>query len=268
VKVIDFGIAKATASPHAERAQFTEHNTLVGTPEYMSPEQAAGSPNIDTRTDVYSLGVLLYELLTGTTPLPSSSLRSAAYAEMQRMIREVEPPKPSTRLGDGPQNAAAVASRRHIDPHRLTTILRGELDWVVMKALEKERQRRYETANGLRMDVERYLAGEAILAAPPSVTYRFRKFARRNRPQVVAAGVVGAAIVLGLAGTAWQGRIAAKQRDRAVEAEIQTARRAAELERVSQFQAEMARDEGGTGPGITRWPVRCRTGPSGAFSCP
>ena len=152
-KVIDFGIAKATASKLTEKTLFTEHRQLIGTPEYKSPEQAEGSLDIDTRTDVYSLGVLLYELLTGTTPFSSRELRSAAYAEIQRIIREVEPPKPSTRLSSNVETIADVAARRHVEPKRLGAIVRGELDWIVMKALEKDRSRRYETANGLAMDV-------------------------------------------------------------------------------------------------------------------
>jgi serine/threonine protein kinase len=143
-KVIDFGIAKATASRLTEKTLFTEHRTLIGTPEYMSPEQAEGLMDIDTRTDVYSLGVLLYELLTGTTPFGSKELRSAAYAEIQRIIREVEPPKPSTRIFQSTDTIASVAAHRHTEPRRLGSIVRGELDWIVMKALEKDRTRRYE----------------------------------------------------------------------------------------------------------------------------
>ncbi|MGE3108593.1 MAG: tetratricopeptide repeat protein [Phycisphaerales bacterium] len=200
-KVIDFGIAKATASKLTEKTLFTEHRQLIGTPEYMSPEQAEGSLDVDTRTDVYSLGVLLYELLTGTTPFSSQELRSAAYAEIQRIIREVEPPKPSTRIGNNTGTIASVAARRHTEPRRLGTIVRGELDWIVMKALEKDRQRRYETANGLGLDIRRYLSGEAVLAAPPSTSYRFKKFIRRNKGPVAAGGLVAAALVLGLIGT-------------------------------------------------------------------
>ncbi|MBX3324093.1 MAG: serine/threonine protein kinase, partial [Phycisphaeraceae bacterium] len=229
-KVIDFGIAKATASKLTEKTLFTEHKALIGTPEYMSPEQAEGSLDIDTRTDVYSLGVLLYELLTGTTPFSSKELRSAAYGEIQRIIREVEPPKPSTRLSANSDTIANVAAKRHVEPKKLGTIVRGELDWIVMKALEKDRQRRYETANGLGMDVRRYLSGEAVLAAPPSTAYRFRKFIRRYRPQVIAAALVALALVAGLAGTAWQAREAAAQRDAAVLAGQQEAQQRAEAE--------------------------------------
>ncbi|MCI0677309.1 MAG: serine/threonine protein kinase, partial [Phycisphaerales bacterium] len=171
-KVIDFGIAKATSARLTEKTLFTEHKALIGTPEYMSPEQAEGSLDIDTRTDVYSLGVLLYELLTGTTPFDSASLRAAAFAEIQRIIREVEPPKPSTRLSQSLDTLASVAAHRHTEPRKLGTIIRGELDWIVMKALEKDRTRRYESASGLAADVQRYLEDEPVQACPPSVGYR------------------------------------------------------------------------------------------------
>ncbi len=215
-KVIDFGIAKATASKLTEKTLFTEHRQLIGTPQYMSPEQAEGSLDIDTRTDVYSLGVLLYELLTGTTPFTSKELRSAAYAEIQRIIREVEPPKPSTRLSNNTDTLASVAAKRSAEPKRLGTIVRGELDWIVMKALEKDRQRRYETANGLAADIRRYLSGEAVQAAPPSTVYRFKKFIKRNRVMVSAGSAVAAALLIGAVAFAWQAQVASDQRDRAV----------------------------------------------------
>jgi serine/threonine protein kinase/WD40 repeat protein len=200
-KVIDFGIAKATASRLTEKTLFTEHRALIGTPEYMSPEQAEGSLDIDTRTDVYSLGVLLYELLTGTTPFSGKELRSAAYAEIQRIIREVEPPKPSTRLSKSTETLASIAAQRHTEPRKLGSILRGDLDWIVMKALEKDRLRRYETANALAMDIGRYLAGRAVLAAPPSRLYQLQKFVRRYRAAVIAGLLVVTVLVLGVIGT-------------------------------------------------------------------
>ncbi|MGE3108552.1 MAG: tetratricopeptide repeat protein [Phycisphaerales bacterium] len=199
-KVIDFGIAKATSSKLTEKTLFTEHHALIGTPEYMSPEQAEGSLDIDTRSDVYSLGVLLYELLTGTTPFSGKDLRSAAYAEIQRIIREVEPPKPSTRISQSADTLAAVAAHRKSEPHRLGTIIRGELDWIVMKALEKNRMRRYESAGGLAEDVQRHLRGGSIHAAPQSRRYRLRKFMRRNRMGVILACVIGASLIVGLVG--------------------------------------------------------------------
>jgi serine/threonine protein kinase/Tfp pilus assembly protein PilF len=218
-KVIDFGIAKATASKLTEKTLFTEHKALIGTPEYMSPEQAEGNLDIDTRTDVYSLGVLLYELLTGTTPFTGKELRSAAFGELQRIIREVEPPKPSTRISQNTDTIASVAAKRHTEPKRLGTIVRGELDWIVMKALEKDRHRRYDTANGLAMDIRRYLSGEAVNAAPPSTMYRFKKFVRRNRVLVSAGSAVAAALLIGMVAFAWQFKLASDQRDIAVQAE-------------------------------------------------
>ncbi|MCC6678111.1 MAG: serine/threonine protein kinase [Phycisphaerales bacterium] len=199
-KVIDFGIAKATASKLTEKTLFTEHKALIGTPEYMSPEQAEGSLDIDTRTDVYSLGVLLYELLTGTTPFSSKELRGAAYAEIQRIIREVEPPRPSTRLGQSADTIASVAAKRHTEPKKLGTIIRGELDWIVMKALEKDRVRRYDSAGALAMDLRRHLRGEPVHAAPPSKTYRVRKFLRRHRGAVLLANVIVGALLVSLVG--------------------------------------------------------------------
>ncbi len=238
-KVIDFGIAKAIASKLTERTLFTEHKQLIGTPEYMSPEQAEGSLDIDTRTDVYSLGVLLYELLTGSTPFSGKSLRSAGYAEIQRIIREVDPPKPSTRLSQSTETLAAVAANRQTEPGRLGSIVRGELDWIVMRALEKDRQRRYETASEFAVDIRRYLNGEAIVAAPPSRSYRLRKFVMRNKGLVLAGSSVATALAIGAVAFAWQASVANEARSRAVLAEIDAQNRAAELESVTEFQARM-----------------------------
>ncbi len=252
-KVIDFGIAKATASKLTEKTLFTEHAQLIGTPQYMSPEQAEGSLDIDTRTDVYALGVLLYELLTGATPYDAKSLRSAAYAEIQRIIREVEPPRPSTRLSQNIATAANVAAKRHSEPKKLGTLIRGELDWIAMKAIEKNRVRRYDSANDLGMDVQRYLAGGTVLAAPPSTLYRCSKFVRRNKAPVIAATLVALTLVGGLIGTSYGLRQAVKAREaeasargvaqseaaRALKAEAQTKARADELRMVADFQAQM-----------------------------
>jgi len=238
-KVIDFGIAKATASNLTERTLFTEHRQLIGTPEYMSPEQAEGDLDIDTRTDIYSLGVLLYELLTGTTPFAGTALRSAAYGEVQRIIREVDPPRPSTRLSESSDKLAGIAANRRSEPRKLGSTIRGELDWIVMKALEKDRQRRYETPNGLAVDIRRYLTGEAVAAAPPSSAYLLSKFVRRHKGTVVATGLIGAALVLGIVGFGWQAAIAGRERDRAKAAEAEASQRAGELLKVSEFQAKM-----------------------------
>src|SRR5205085_2826423 len=165
-----------------ERTLFTQYGTMIGTFEYMSPEQAEMSAlGVDTRSDIFSLGVLLYELLTGSTPLSHKRLKEAAYAEVLRMIREEEPPKPSTRLSESGAALASISARRHMEPAKLSRLMRGELDWIVMKTLEKDRNRRYETASAFAADVGRYLNDEAVQACPPSAIYRFRKFARRNR---------------------------------------------------------------------------------------
>jgi serine/threonine protein kinase/tetratricopeptide (TPR) repeat protein len=196
-KIIDFGIAKAVAGRLTDRTLFTEGRQLVGTPEYMSPEQAAGaSDDIDTRSDIYGLGVLLYELLTGVPPLDPARLRSAAWDEMLRIIREEEPARPSTRL-----SGLAETAPGQMDPERRARALKGDLDWIAMKCLEKDRARRYATANALAMDIERHLAGEPVLAAPPSRMYQTTKFVRRHRVGVLASAAVSLALLAGVAGT-------------------------------------------------------------------
>jgi serine/threonine protein kinase len=224
-KVIDFGIAKATSGRLTDKTMYTEVNLMMGTPMYMSPEQAQGSADIDTRTDIYALGVILYELLTDTTPIDSDTLRSAGYAEVQRIIRDVEPPRPSARLLKPVTMTFGLGAKNRTEPRKLAGMLRGELDWIVMKAIEKERARRYETANALAADLRRYLSGEAVLAAPPGVTYLLQKFVRRHKATVAAGAMITAALVVGIVGFAWQARIAKARAD--------------ELEQVSKFQEAM-----------------------------
>jgi len=200
-KVIDFGVAKATGPRLTEQSIYTEVGSIVGTLEYMSPEQAElNNLDIDTRADIYALGVIVYELLTGAVPFSRKELEKAGLAEMLRVIKEMEPPKPSTKLSQS-GTLPSIAAHRQLEPHKLTALVRGELDWIVMKALEKDRGRRYETANGFALDVQRYLAGEPVLAAPASQWYRLRKFVRRNRGPVVAAGLVLLTLVGGVTGT-------------------------------------------------------------------
>jgi serine/threonine protein kinase/regulation of enolase protein 1 (concanavalin A-like superfamily) len=204
-KVIDFGVAKATEQKLTELTLFTQYGTMVGTLEYMSPEQAEMSAlGVDTRSDIYSLGVLLYELLTGSTPLTHKRMKEAAYAEILRMIKEEEPPRPSTRLSDSGEPLASISAQRQMEPAKLTRLVRGELDWIVMKALEKDRNRRYETANGFAQDVQRYMADEPVQACPPSRGYRLRKFARRNKLMLHAGMLVLIALVLGTVVSTWQ----------------------------------------------------------------
>ncbi|MFZ4574041.1 MAG: protein kinase domain-containing protein [Phycisphaerales bacterium] len=202
-KVIDFGIAKAMHGRLTEKTLFTEMSQFVGTPAYMSPEQAEMSGlDIDTRSDVYSLGVLLYELVTGTTPFTDRELLEKGYAEIQRVIREVEPPRPSTRVSSQRDTIASVAAQRRADPTRLPALLRGEVDWMVMKCLEKDRRRRYDTVDALCADLVAYAEGREVTAVPPSAAYRARKFVSRNRGLVTAGGIVLATLLLGVTGTA------------------------------------------------------------------
>ncbi len=201
-KVIDFGVARATEQKLTDLS-LVETGAIVGTPAYMSPEQADPSTkDIDTRTDVYALGVILYELLAGSPPIDAKQFRRGAFLEMLRMVREIDPPRPSTRVSTS-DALPSIAASRGIEPSQLKQLLRGDLDWIVMKALEKDRARRYETANGFAADVLRHLAYEPVLAAPPSRAYRVRKFVRKHRGAVVAVSLVVLALLAGIAGTTW-----------------------------------------------------------------
>jgi len=200
-KIIDFGLAKALHQPLTDKTMFTRLGQVVGTLEYLSPEQSQMSQlDVDTRADIYSLGVLLYELLTGSLPLDRARLRSMALDQVHKLIREEEPPKPSTRLSRS-GSSETIAANRQIESKRLGSLLRGDLDWIVMKAMDKDRNRRYESANGLGMDIQHFLQGDPVTAAPPSAGYRLRKFAKRNRVAVVVSSLVAMALVVAVVGT-------------------------------------------------------------------
>ncbi len=205
VKVIDFGVAKAISEPLTDKTLYTRFAQMIGTPLYMSPEQAEMSElDVDTRSDIYSLGVMLYELLTGATPFDSSRFRTVAFDELRRIIREEEPPRPSTRLTTLGLALSTVSTNRRIEPRALSTMLRGDLDWIAMKALEKDRRRRYATAAELADDVRRFLTEQPIAARPPSLAYQFGKLARRNKVALTTASLVIVALVLGTAVSVWQ----------------------------------------------------------------
>ncbi len=220
VKVIDFGVAKAIGQQLTDKTIYTQFSQMVGTLLYMSPEQAGQSGlDVDTRSDIYSLGVLLYELQTGTTPFAKERLREIGYDEIRRILREEEPPKPSTRISTLGKAATTVSTQRQSEPKRLSRLIRGELDWIVMKALEKDRNRRYVTANALALDIQRYLNDEPVQACPPSAAYRLRKFARRKKLPLLIAGMVLLLIVLLGGGVGWTIRDR-EVRNRAIEGKI------------------------------------------------
>jgi serine/threonine protein kinase/tetratricopeptide (TPR) repeat protein len=248
-KVIDFGVAKATVQKLTERTLFTNFGAIVGTLEYMSPEQAQlDQLDIDTRSDIYSLGVLLYELLTGTTPLERKRLKTEALLEVLRVIREEEPPKPSARLTDSNDTLASLSAQRQMEPARLTREVRGELDWIVMKCLDKDRARRYESANGLARDVERFLLDEPVEAGPPSASYKLRKYACKHRRVLATAAAFVMLLLAGVTVSAWQAvrattaeRISSEQATRAKEAELE-ALASAESSQRRLVQIEKAND--------------------------
>jgi len=256
-KVIDFGVAKASGQKLTDKTLFTGFGAVVGTLEYMSPEQAGlNQLDIDTRSDIYALGVLLYELLTGTTPHPRKQLREAALLEGLRIIREEEPPRPSLRLSTT-EELPSIAARRSLEPKKLSGLLRGELDWIVMKCLDKDRNRRYETANALAMDVERYLADEPVLACPPSLSYRLRKFAGRHRGPLRTAAIILLVLLASAGAVGWvqwdRSRQQARQQaelEEGLEAALQKVRELRQQSRWAEARAvlEQTRDRLTAGP--------------------
>jgi len=243
-KVIDFGIAKAMDRTLTEKTLFTQFHQMIGTPEYMAPEQAELSGlDVDTRADIYSLGVLLYELLTGTKPFDLKRLLDKGYDEILRTIREEDPPRPSTRVSTlGKREIGRVARGHDMNPKQLGGVLRGDLDWIVMKALEKDRSRRYETANAFAADIQRHLDDQPVLASPPTPVYRMRKYFRRHRVGVVTAAVVAVALVAGTASALWGWKEASDGRE-AAENSASSERAAKQHEAKQRDRAEKGEQE-------------------------
>jgi hypothetical protein len=248
-KVIDFGIAKATGPRLTDRSIYTEIGALIGTLEYMAPEQAElNNLDIDTRADVYALGAVLYELLTGSVPFSRQELQGAGFLEMLRVIREVEPTRPSTKLSKS-GTLPSVADEGRTDPQKLVSLMRGELDWIILKCLEKDRGRRYQAASGLARDLEHYLADEPVEACPPTAGYRLRKFARKYRTPMLVAGAFVLLLSLGAIVAAWQAvRATAAERSASLSAAVARSRdreaKHAELEANKQrLAAEAAKQE-------------------------
>ena len=242
-KVIDFGIAKATGARLTDRSIYTEVGALIGTLEYMAPEQAElNNLDIDTRADVYALGAILYELLTGSVPFSRKELQAAGFLEMLRVIREVEPPRPSTKLSKS-GTLPSVADVRRTDPQKLVSLMRGELDWIILKCLEKDRGRRYQAASGLARDLEHYLADEPVEACPPTAGYRLRKFARKHRTALVTAAAFAILLVAGVVVSTWQAVRATSAERRPSAPSSRRTRIAAEVAKQQALEAKTEADK-------------------------